>query len=70
MKKFIYILPFILGILCFITSAISGSTVTSDGILIEPFFFLIPIGYICFLIGIIMCLSKGLFTLYKRTKKA
>ena len=44
MKKYIYILPFILGIFCFIISGISGSSIAPNGMLIEPFFFLIPIG--------------------------
>ncbi|MDT9337431.1 DUF3955 domain-containing protein [Clostridium perfringens] len=43
MKKYIYILPFILGIFCFITSGISDSSIAPNGMLIEPFFFLIPI---------------------------
>lgn len=70
MKKYIYILPFILGIFCFIISGISGSSIAPNGMLIEPFFFLIPIGYICFFIGIIIFLTKFLFILYKRLKKS
>lgn len=69
MKKYIYILPFILGIFCFIASGIYGSNITPNGILIEPFFFLIPVGYICFFIGMIMFLTKVSFILYKRMKK-
>lgn len=70
MKKLIYILPFILGICCFIISGISGSKLSPDGFLIEPFFFLIPIGYIFFLFGIIISITKGSSILYKKIKKA
>lgn len=68
MKKLFYILPFILGIFCFIGSSLAPSTVLSDGFLYEPYFFLIPIGYLFILIGIIAFSIKGIFTLYKKKK--
>lgn len=64
MKKSIYILPFVLGASCFIGSSIMGSTITSDGLLVEPFFFLIPIGYVFLLIGALMLGFKGLSNIY------
>lgn len=70
MKKYIYILPFILGVFCFIISGVSDSHITPDGVLIEPFFFLIPVGYVWLFIGIIMSLTKTSFILYKKIKKA
>ncbi|WP_315169001.1 DUF3955 domain-containing protein [Metaclostridioides mangenotii] len=45
--------PIILGFLCFIISGIIGSNVAPDGTLNEPFFFLIPIGYLFITSGII-----------------
>ncbi|MBS5937429.1 DUF3955 domain-containing protein [Clostridium sartagoforme] len=54
MKILIYILPFIIGASCFIGLSIMGSTINSDGILVEPFFFLIPVGYIFLIIGAFM----------------
>lgn len=67
MKKLFYILPFILGVSCFIGSSIMGSTITPDGFLVEPFFFLIPVGYIFFIIGTLMLGFKGINNLYKKT---
>jgi len=40
------------GVICFVLSTVIGSTVDHNGVLHEPFF-LIPIGYLFFLIGII-----------------
>lgn len=70
MKKYIFLLPFILGVCCFIISGIYNTGITSDGFLIEPFFFLIPTGYIFFLIGIIISISKFSYFFYKKIKKA
>ncbi|SHH68771.1 Protein of unknown function [Clostridium collagenovorans DSM 3089] len=70
MKKYIYVLPFILGICCFIISEISGATISPNGMLIEPFFFLIPIGYMFLFIGIIISFINFLCILYKKVKKA
>ncbi|EGT3616015.1 DUF3955 domain-containing protein [Clostridium perfringens] len=68
MKKLFYILPFILGICCFIGSSLAPSTVLPDGFLYEPYFFLIPIGYIFIFIGILAAISKGIFTMCKKKK--
>lgn len=69
MKKSIYILPFIIGASCFIGSSIIGSTINSDGILVEPFYFLIPVGYIFLIIGAFMLGFKGLSNLYKKIRE-
>lgn len=68
MKKYILISPFLLGICCFIISTLSSSYVTANGTLVEPLFFLIPIGYIFILIGIVLYMIKGVISLYKRSK--
>ena len=69
MKKVIYSLPFILGICCFIAFNMIGSKVEADGTLVEPFF-LIPIGYIFFFIGILLLIVRGGWSLYKKYVKA
>lgn len=69
MKKFVYFLPFILSACCFIAFNIIGSEITLDGTLVEPFF-LIPIAYIFFFIGIIISMIKGSTFLYRKIKKA
>ncbi|MGF9964787.1 DUF3955 domain-containing protein [Bacillus rhizoplanae] len=53
MKKYILaLIPFILGIGCIVSFNIIGSTVASDGTLVEPFY-LLPMGYSLVAIGII-----------------
>ncbi|WFD10917.1 DUF3955 domain-containing protein [Tepidibacter hydrothermalis] len=69
MKKNILILiPFILGLGCFISYNIIGSEVAPDGTLIEPFF-LIPMSYLFMLIGIIASIVS-LFCKYKNSHKS
>jgi len=49
MKKYsISISFFIIGVAFFMTSAIVGSHVDANGMLIEPAFFCIPLGYLSF----------------------
>ena len=45
----------ILGLISFVLKAIIGSTVDANGILHEPFF-LLPLGYLLILLGIIFSL--------------
>lgn len=53
MKKNIFnLIPFIVTVLCIIAYNVIGSEVLADGILVEPFY-LIPIAWVFFLIGII-----------------
>lgn len=69
MKKNILILiPFILGLGCFISYNIIGSEVAPDGTLVEPFF-LIPISYLFMLIGIIASIVS-LFRNYRKSHKS
>lgn len=57
---------FILGGICFITSMFTESTVQPDGMLHEPYFFLIPIGYLLFFISIILFSISALRKLFKK----
>lgn len=52
------------GISCFLLSAAIGSTIDSNGVLHEPFF-LIPIGYLFILIGLI----SGFLYLFRKLRK-
>ncbi|MGR5989464.1 helix-turn-helix domain-containing protein [Bacillus paranthracis] len=60
---------FILGGICFIASMFTESTVQPDGMLYEPYFFLIPIGYLLFFISIILFSISALRKLFKKQKK-
>ncbi|MGG5460929.1 DUF3955 domain-containing protein [Clostridium sp. B9] len=68
MKKLLYALPFILGVFCFLGASLSPSTVLTSGLLYEPYFFLIPIGYIFIFIGVLIVGIGGCITLYKKKK--
>lgn len=71
MKKYILsLIPFILSIGCFAAFNMIGSKVLEDGTLSEPFF-LIPLGFLFFLIGMIGLSTRlGLmFINYRRAKK-
>lgn len=67
MKKYSVILPFLLGVACFIAYAIKGSYVDQNGILQESFY-LIPIGFFFIIFGIIFAVIKVLYKklFYKR----
>lgn len=52
------------GVVCFVLKVILGSTIDGNGVLHEPFF-LIPIGYLFLLLGII----SGVSYLFKRSHK-
>lgn len=57
MKKYLMILPFLITIICAISYNVIGCRVPADGTLDEPFF-LVPIGWLFFFIGIIMVLTQ------------
>lgn len=67
-KYLIAIIPFILGIACFIIYSIIGSHVDTDGMLIEPFF-LIPIGILCTSIGILSVIIFASIPLFHKKQK-
>ncbi|MCR6515964.1 MAG: DUF3955 domain-containing protein [Clostridium sp.] len=70
MKKLIYLSPYILGLLCFLVNITSDTYVNSEGFLVEPYFFMIPLGYLFIFIGIIITLFKAPTFLRKRFKKS
>ncbi|MEG1004558.1 MAG: DUF3955 domain-containing protein [Clostridium sp.] len=67
-KNILNLIPFMITIGCIIAFNIIGSKVLSDGTLVEPFY-LIPIGYLFFFIGIIgLCIRMFFSFKNKRTK--
>lgn len=69
MKKYLIAsTPILLGVICFIVSTVIGSSLAEDGTLVEPAFFLIPIGYLMFFIGIISLICVALFSAFKKNK--
>lgn len=66
-KQYLALIPFILGTICAIAYNIIGSEVAPDGMLIEPFF-LIPVSYLFFLIGILCLAGIAASSLYRRFK--
>ncbi|MBU3087138.1 DUF3955 domain-containing protein [Clostridium gasigenes] len=69
MKKYILaLIPFIIGVVCFITFEIIGSEVAADGTLVEPFF-LIPIGFLFLAISVIIAIVVRISAFYFNTKK-
>ncbi|MFB8576096.1 DUF3955 domain-containing protein [Enterococcus hirae] len=53
MKRYgISILFFIVSVILFMTSAIVGSHLDVNGMLIEPAFFCVPLGYLSFMLSI------------------
>jgi hypothetical protein len=61
--------PLLLGIISLMISRIVDSSVGSDGILHEPLFFLIPLGFLFFFSGIIALLFVGLGSALNKKKK-
>ncbi|ATP39949.1 group-specific protein [Solibacillus sp. R5-41] len=69
MKKYLIAsTPILLGVICFIVSTVIGSSVAEDGTLVEPAFFLIPIGFLMFFIGIISIVCITLISAFKKNK--
>lgn len=61
------IIPFILGIGCFVAYGIIGSEIIPDGVLKEPFF-LLPMGGVLIITSIISILASFFCSLYSRKK--
>ncbi|HEK9102724.1 DUF3955 domain-containing protein [Bacillus pfraonensis] len=67
-KKFLLaITPILLGIICLGIHA-SNSSVAPDGLLIEPYFFLVPVSYVLFLTGTISVLFVAIVSVFKKGK--
>ncbi|MBE9488331.1 MAG: DUF3955 domain-containing protein [Bacteroidetes bacterium] len=68
MKKYIFALLFFgLSVCCVLAFNIIGQEIAEDGTLIEPFF-LIPLFYIFFLIGMVITIFQLIRSIYKSNK--
>ncbi|MGE7914885.1 DUF3955 domain-containing protein [Lysinibacillus xylanilyticus] len=67
MKYVIASTPILLGAICLIAKAIIGAEVAPDGRLVEPFF-LIPIGFLLLIIGIMSLAGVALISMFKKTQ--
>ncbi|WP_197034980.1 DUF3955 domain-containing protein [Herbaspirillum sp. RV1423] len=43
----------VIGVVCFISSGLAGTEIDVQGVLHEPFFFLIPLGWLCIFSGVV-----------------
>ncbi|MCH7322715.1 DUF3955 domain-containing protein [Solibacillus sp. MA9] len=69
MKKYLIAsTPILIGVICFIVSTVIGSSIAEDGTLVEPAFFLIPIGFLMFFIGIISLVCIAIISAFKKTQ--
>ncbi|WGX75233.1 DUF3955 domain-containing protein [Paraclostridium bifermentans] len=69
MKKYLFtIIPFILGVVCFVSYIIIGSEIAPDGTLVEPFG-LIPIGFLLIAISIIVSSIMSTWALFHNPTK-
>lgn len=69
MKKYLLnLIPFILTALCFVSYNLIGSEVLPDGTLSEPFF-LIPISWFFFLIGVAWLIINIILSFIHKIKK-
>ncbi|MDD2401912.1 MAG: DUF3955 domain-containing protein [Clostridia bacterium] len=66
-RYFLSLIPFIIGLVCMVAYNIIGCEVVPDGTLVEPFF-LIPMSYLFFAIGIIG-LAVNTVSLFLKSKK-
>ncbi|WP_102401204.1 DUF3955 domain-containing protein [Haloimpatiens massiliensis] len=70
MKKYLLsLISFIIAISCIVAYNIIGSKIAPDGTLIEPFF-LIPIGWLFIIIGIVSALIIFITSLSRNYKKS
>lgn len=69
LKYLPFLMLFIVGIGCLIAHRIIGVEIGSDGILIEPFF-LIPIGCLLVVLGIISGLAVGIVSHFRNAKNS
>jgi len=67
-KYYFAVVPFFLGIGCFLAFNIIGSTIDSDGTLIEPFG-LIPIGFLFIAISLIFAIIVSAIALFHNPLK-
>lgn len=67
-KNILFAIPFILAACCIVAFNLIGSTVNSEGFLIEPFF-LIPFACIFFLVGVISLVVRGFFCILRLIRR-
>lgn len=67
-KYLLVIIPILLGVICFISYNVIGSKIAQDGTLVEPFW-LIPLGYLFSLIGIIALIVIIIKWKFKKNSK-
>ncbi|PGU02827.1 hypothetical protein COD19_10870 [Bacillus cereus] len=69
MKKIIVAsVPLILGVILMIASAFAPSTVQEDGMLYDPYFFLVPVSVLFIFIGVIALMITAITMIKKITK--
>ena len=68
-KKFLILIPFIIGIGCVVAYSIIGSEIAPDGTLLEPFY-LIPMSFLFMTIGIILVLAVNIVSFVRKSKKS
>lgn len=69
MKKYLVsLISIFISIVCIITYDIIGSEVLADGTLVEPFF-LIPLGWLFLIIGIISGIAVFIISNVRKSKK-
>ncbi|MBW9158458.1 DUF3955 domain-containing protein [Clostridium sp. FP2] len=67
-KKYLTLIPFIIGAACMVAYNIIGSEVAPDGTLLEPFY-LIPMSYLFLAIGIILVPAVSIVSFSRNSKK-
>jgi len=68
MKKFIpFLVLYIIGAIFFYINA-SSSFMDESGVVHEPFFFLVPLAYLSFALGILDLVASGVITLARRLR--
>lgn len=69
MKKYLFtMIPFILGVICFVSYSIIGSEITSEGTLVEQCA-LIPIGFLLIATSIIVLSIMSTWNLFHNQQK-
>ena len=69
MKKYLFtMIPFILGVICFVSYSIIGSEITSEGTLVEQCV-LIPIGFLLIATSIIVLSIMSTWNLFHNQQK-
>lgn len=57
---------FVIGVICFILKGFTSSELSETGMLIEPYFFLIPVGYFFIFLSLVTGISSFFIHLIKK----